>query len=156
MAGKLLSLNTGAVTGGIALVAATAKTIVQLDTSTTTNDPTVELTELIVSFNGTSSIAQPVEVMLVRQTGGSGTGTTNAPVLVKGRSDTILTTGKRDFSAEPTNGNVLEVFFVHPQGGFPKIYPLNMEVDVGAGDAIGVVCKAPAIVNVHVTLKYRE
>jgi hypothetical protein len=155
MAGKLLALTTAAASGGVALAAATAKTVLQLLTTAGTNKPTVELTELIVSFNGTSSIAQPVEVQLVRQTT-AGTGTAATPVLVKGKSDTILTTGAYNFSAEPTAGDILEVFFVHPQGGFPKIYPLNMEVDVAADTRIGIVCKAPAIVNVHATLKYRE
>lgn len=143
MSGRLISLTT---TAEVALTAATAKTVLQLRTNSGTNLPRALIKRWWIAFDGTSTVAEPVVVKLLRQTT-DGTGTGVTPVAVNNFSDTILSVGSYNFTAEPTASDVLEIIEVHPQSGYSIILPLGLEIVVAANTRLGIVATAPAGVN---------
>src|SRR5688572_30205052 len=99
--------------GEEALAAATAETLVQLRGATAVKAKVVKWS---VSFDGVSSTEAPVVVRLLRQTT-DGTGTGATEVAWDPDNPTANITSFHSFSAEPTAGEVLETYEVHPQGG---------------------------------------
>lgn len=137
--------------GEIALVAATAKTVIQAVAPT---NQRLALRSFSVSFDGTSGAAEPVQVDLVRQTD-AGTSTAATPVREGVGSETIQTTGRKNATAEPTTTDVLRRYNVHPQQGFERIFGYDEEILIPGGGRLGLRCTAPAGVNVvgHMTLE---
>jgi len=140
----MAGINVGAITAEVALTASTAKTTVQLVAAS--NHP-IKVYRWGVAFDGVSTTAEPVVVTLMRQ---STAGTMSALTAVKlsNHSETLQTTAQHTATAEPTSGDVLDRVNVHPQSGFEIIFPLGQEIDVPGGGRIGIVCTAPANVNV--------
>jgi len=137
----------------VALSAATAKTVVQIVAAT---NHRVKVLGWGVFFDGTSVTAEPVQVTLSRQ---STAGTTSALTPVKmddSIAETLLTTARHTATAEPTTGDTVDVIEVHPQQGYEKLYPLGQELICGGGDRIGIVCTAPAAVNVRAKILFEE
>lgn len=100
-----------------------------------------------VSFGGTSPTAEPVPVHLFRQTD-AGTGGTS----VTGRklddriSGTVQSVGLRGiWSAEPTNGDLVFTWLVHPQSYFPIMLPPDWEICSAA--RLALVAEAPSGVD---------
>lgn len=140
-------------TAEVALVAATAKTVLQLITAA---NHRVKVLRWGVFFDGVSGSAAPVEVALVRQTdAGTMTGLTPQK-LDDSLAETLLTTAQHTATAEPTGTIVVDMIECHPQSGFEIIYPLGQEVIIGGGDRLGVVCTAPANVNVRAKIVFEE
>lgn len=142
--------------GDIALSAATAKTILSVINGST---GILKIVELGVSFDGTSSTAEPVTVELCSSTEATaGTATSHTVAQVAGAARTVVATAKRAFSAEPTVLTVLKRWLVHPQGGSLAIqFPLGREPQQNTGsDALVVRCTAPAAVNVQGYLEFAE
>ena len=136
-----------------ALAAATEETIIQLVAAA---NHRVKILSWGVFFDGVSGIAEPVQVELARQTT---SGSAISLALVKmddSIADTLLTTAQQDFSAEPAKGDVLQSINCHPQSGYEKIFPLGQEPIIGGGDRIGIICTAPAIVNVRGMIVFEE
>ena len=137
----------------VALVAATAKTIIQ------TVAPTNHRQKILgwgVFFDGTSVTAEPVQVELIRQ---STAGTSVALTPVKdddSLAESILSTALKTFSVEPTSTDIIDVVEVHPQQGYEIMYPLGQEKKVGGGDRVGIRCTAPAAVNVRAKMRIEE
>lgn len=142
-----------AVTSEVALVAATAKTVVQLVAA---SNHRVKILSWGVYFDGTSATAEPIQVRLLRQTS-AGTMSSLTPTK---RDDSIaeslLTTAQHTATAEPTAGDVIEGKEVHPQSGYEKIYTPGTEPIVGGGDRMGIECTAPANVNVRAEIVFEE
>jgi len=137
----------------VALTAATAKTVIQLVAAA---NQRVKILGWGVFFDGTSTTAEPVQVTLARQ---STAGTTSALTPVKvddSLAETLLTTARHTATAEPTTGDVVDVIEVHPQQGYEKLYPLGQEIIVGGGDRLGIICTAPAAVNVRAKMFFEE
>lgn len=136
-----------------ALAAATAETILQIVAPT---NHRVKVLGWGVFFDGTSVTAEPVQVELVRQST-VGTSSANTPVqLDDSLAETLQTTARDSFTAEPTTGDIVDVVEVHPQQGYEKIYPLGQEVICGGGDRIGIRCTAPATVNARGKIIFEE
>ena len=140
-------------TDGIALAAATAKTVMQLVAAT--NHP-IDLIEFTVGFDGTNNTYEPVEVRLIRQ---SDAGTSSADTVTGANDsdvDTFVTTARHTAMVEPTGTVIVRTFRVHPQTGFS--YPAHdrAPIHVGAGDRLGIVCTAANAVNVDVTMLFDE
>lgn len=137
----------------VALVAATAKTVVQLVAATNVR---VAIQTITVSFDGTSNTAEPVTVIVRRQTT-AGTATARAPLKKDDDIATALSsTGQENFTAEPTDSDILLTYLVHPQAGVQYPLPLPGELIIGSGDRIGVKMTAPAGVNTSVTVEAEE
>ena len=130
----------------IALVAATAKTVLQIVMAANIKG---KLLRIGVSFDGTSVTEEPVTVLVERQTT-AGTGG-DALTLVKHDDDdgaTIQATALEDIDgSEPTGGDDLDHWLIHPQSGVDFVYPLGLEPRIGAGDRIGLKLTAPSAVN---------
>lgn len=150
MAGKKFRVTTPAT--GVALVAATAKTALQLVAAA--NTPVV-VPWIEVSFNGNAPTNVPVELLIERQTsviGGSPTALTPSEV-PNGAPGTLQTTAAASTGgAEPTGSDDYHKSFLHPQGRHVILGPF----EVVGGDRLGVVLTAPDAVNVHITLPGEE
>jgi hypothetical protein len=139
--------------GEIALVAATAKTILQLVA------PANHRLKIIgwgVFFDGTNPNAEPVQVRLLRQTT-AGTATAVTPKKNDNSiSETIQSAGQKNATAEPTAGDVLKALEVHPQGGYEEQLPFGLEYIMGGSGRLGIECNAPAGVNVRGFIRFEE
>lgn len=147
-------------TPAVALAAATAKTVAAI-TAGATRVPT--LTELAISFDGTSATAVPVLIELVAGTGATaGTSTAFTPLLVRGDpSETALATAGVNYTAEPTVLTPIKQWFVSPTSGLILQFPLGREVTgtaaaSSARKVLGLRITAPAIVNVRAGLEFEE
>jgi hypothetical protein len=112
--------------------------------------------ELNISFDGISNTAQPIKVEVLRQTTA---GTVTALTPVKGHDgddETLQITAGHTATAEPTAGDILEIFFVHPQGGRDWQAPFSKPFVVKGGGRLGVRVTAAASVNAVVTFKGEE
>jgi hypothetical protein len=161
--GNAYTVMTGGVSaaGAVALVAATAKTVILL-TSGTANQPSI--VEWSVSFDGTTATAIPVLVEAVSSTAaGAGTGTAQTPKQIRGwPAQASQSTAAYGFSAEPT---VLEVYkkrLLTPNGGvIIQQQPMGREhtgqiTAATQFKALGFRLTAPAAVNCHADMEYEE
>jgi hypothetical protein len=140
--------------GEIALSAATAKTVLQLVAPT---NQRLRLTGFGISFDGTSSSAEPVNVELCVQ---SSAGTSSSATPVKDGdpgSETLQGTAIKNATVEPTTGNILRRYVFHPQGGgIERIFGFDEQINVPGGTRLGLRCTAPATVNVIGHMTYEE
>lgn len=142
-------------TGDVALTAATAKSIVSVVAAA--NAP-IKVTEISVSFDGTSSTAEPVTVELCLSTEATaGTSTSQTPVQIRGATRTVQASGKRNFTAEPTVLTAVKRWLVHPQTTYTIQFPLGREVEQNTTqDAVVLRCTAPASVNCQGYIEFEE
>lgn len=141
--------------GDVALTAATPKTIMMVINAA---NGLVRLTEIGVSFDGTSASAEPVTVELVSSTQATaGTNTAHTIAQCRGPTRTVQTTAARNYSAEPTVLTVLKRWLVHPTSGLVLQSPLGREPEqVTTADGLGIRCTAPANVNVQGYMEFEE
>lgn len=97
-------------------IATTASTKTLLTGKPTGNQGGVCL-ECSISYNGVTASNVPHLVRICKVTT-DGTGTNVAPVKVSEFSGTADLTGTSDFSAEPTQGDILDEQYVSPNNGF--------------------------------------
>ena len=117
-----------------------------------------------VSCKGTSSTAEPVRAMLVRQTtagtGGASLTSLYGPNKMDPSYPTSVTTCLKGpsgtWTAEPTASDVVLAQEVHPQTGWAEYIPLGDEIVVAASGRIAVVVVAAATVPVTAQLYWRE
>ena len=135
---------------GVTLVAATPTTILQLVAAA---NHAIRLTKLKIGFHGIVNTNEPVLVELVRQTT-AGTMTGLTPVKSDDSiADTLDTTAQHTATVEPTEGDILDQFPVHPQTGI--VEPIE-DIVIGAADRVGVRVTAPAGVDVDCTVCFEE
>ena len=142
-----------AIVKDVSLVADTVQTLIQLIAAT---NHAVAITEISFSAKGTNNTYEPIEVELIRQTDA---GTAVALSLVKrddSIADTLDTTAQKTFTAEPTEGDLLDSFTVHPQSAlFLQEHDLVVPV-IGASDRVGLRAKAQNAVDVNVKICFEE
>lgn len=110
----------------------------------------LKITEIGVSFFGTSSTETPIHVQVVRQsTAGTG-GTSVTPRKMNTDNDaSVQATAQRkptgsNWTAEPTATEVLREFAVHPQSGLLLPIPDPEAFMVDAGERLAIyVASAP-------------
>ena len=142
--------------GDVALVAATAKTILSYINAA---NGIARVIELSVSFDGVTATAEPVTVELCSSTEATtGTATSHTMAQTGGPTRTVQGTAKRAFSAEPTVLTVLKRWLVPAFNGlFVLQFPLGREPEqVVTADALVVRCTAPAAVNVQGYMEIEE
>ena len=152
MAGLLSEVSSGPV----ALAASAPTTVLQL--TAPTNQRT-KIRRLSVSFDGTNGAASPVRVSLYRQTtAGIMTASPPVPVLLNaGLPESIQTAVTWKATTEPTYGDLIFDRNVPAYGGSLDVFfPFAQEPEIQGGGRLGVVCKAPAIVNVIVGIGWEE
>ena len=142
------SVYSATTEGEEALAAATAETVIALIGSTVVKG---RICEWGVSFDGTSSGGEPVRVRVLRLTADDGTRTTSVTE-AKWDPDTPAANciARHSYTVEPTKGDVLADYDVHPQGGIVVQYPLGREIvlDDSTSAGVAIECTAAAIVNV--------
>jgi hypothetical protein len=148
-------------TGSTALVAATAKTAIELTTSSTgAND----WYQLDMSFNGITSTAIPVTCEIITYgTTGTGTAITFAAAHRASKATQAAalnppaTTAKVNLSVEGTTSiTVVSGWFVHPQAGVTYQFPLGREFGMNKSLIYGIRFTAPAVVNYITSLYFEE
>lgn len=141
-------------TGDVALSAATAKTILGVVAG---SGITIRVTEFDVSFDGTSSTAEPVTVELCRGDGSTaGTSTSQTPAQVRGATRTVQSSGARNYTAEPTSLTVVKRWLVHPQTGRGVQFPLGRECEHTGAGGLFLRLTAPATVNAQAFIEFEE
>lgn len=138
--------------GEIALTAATAKTVLQLVAA---SNHRIKILSFGVFFDGVNVIGEPVQVRILRQTD-AGTMSSATPRKIGVYSETLQTTAQKTATVEPSAGDVLDVFEVHPQNGYEKYWPLGQEIIVPGGGRVGIECTAPEAVNVRAKFTAEE
>lgn len=114
----------------------------------------VLITRVEILFDGTSSTAEPVNVTLTRQSG-AGTSSSLTPVkLDDSLAETLQTTALKTFTAEPTIGDLLATWHVHPQTGL--IWTPPTDLIIGGGDRVGLRGLAAASVNCNASIYFEE
>lgn len=146
---------TAETNGDVALSAATAKTILSVINAA---NSLIRIVEFGVSFDGTSSTAEPVTVELCYSTqAGAGTSTSHTITQVRGPTRTVQATAARNYTAEPTTLTVWKRWLVHPQAGIVVQFPLGREPECTVtSDALCLRCTAPATVNVQAYIEFEE
>lgn len=141
--------------GGIAFPTTSAKCLLSLVTAA---GVLARLTELSISFEGTSGTATPVKLELCDSTGATAGTPAGAvtPRQVRGLTRTVQSTAGYSYSAEPTVLTVLKTWYIHPQAGQIIQLPLGREYEhVGAG---GLFLRglAAAAVNCAPNMEFEE
>ena len=140
-------------TAEVALAAGVAKTVLQVKAAA---NHRVLVKGWGVYFDGVSVAAEPVQVVMVRQTS-AGTMTSLTPVALGVYTETIQMTAAHTATVEPTTGSeILDVAEVHPQSGYEVKFPLGEELIIAGGGYLGIVITAPAIVNVRAKILTEE
>ena len=139
----------------VALVAATAKTVLQLATPSTRR---AKIKEITVSFKGVTSSDVPVLIRLQRQTT-AGTATSTTPVPEDGVDPAALCSASYNASAEPTSASEVPVkqWMLTPTGG-TLVYqlPLGDEPALAVSTRFGLIMTAPQAQNCRVGVTFQE
>jgi hypothetical protein len=128
----------------VALSAATAAVVLRVNAA---SDRPVAIDRLRVSFNGIDATDEPALVQLVRLSD-NGTMTAVTPAkLNDSLAEAIGATAAKKNSAEPTTGDVLATWYVHPQTGLIEPFSPDCRPMIGGGDRVGVEITAPDAVD---------
>jgi len=138
---------------GVTLAGTTEQTLIQLLAPT---NQRVKLTELSVSFKGTSNTDAPVQVRLMVQTS-AGTASSGTPALIDAdMAETIQTASRITFTVEPSYSTVIGTWQVHPQTGL--ILPMSTIKPpvIKGGTRMALVALAPTTVTCSAYLECEE
>lgn len=141
----------------VSLAGGTAQTILQLVAPT---NQRLKLLGYILSYNGTNSANTPALIQVERQTGGTFTNNSVAPVKTNdptGTGETLQAVYKTAVSGEPTVGDILIQFYEPVFGGFVGVQSTPaQEILVMGGTLLGFKANAPQPVSVTLTVFYEE
>lgn len=139
-------------TGSVALVAATAKTI--LEGSSTANVPP-EWIALEITCDGVTPTNVPIRVDFCTYAA-TGTGTGYTPKRVGQAVGVAASTWKINDSVEPTTPVILSSWFLPPTSGILYQWPLGRELFHPVSTVQGIRLTAPNAVNVICNLTIEE
>lgn len=150
MAGVRVSVPSGEVS----LTAATAKTVLSLKAAA---NHRALVKSLKVFFKGIVTTDTPVKIRLVRITADSGTGSAVTEVKVnEADNETIQCVGRHTFTVEPTIGDVIDTWEVHPQTGLVVFYPQGEELAIIGGNEFALEMTAAQAQTVSASLTVEE
>lgn len=139
---------------GIALTAATAKTLLQFLAGT---GGSFKLLEALVSFNGVTATNEPVLVEILLQTTAGTGGAATIQQADQERSDSFATSAQKTFTAEPTASTILWSGYIHPQTGYPIVpIPLPGVLQIASAQRLGIRATAPNAVDAAITATIEE
>jgi hypothetical protein len=140
----------------LALVAATAKTVIELGTTSTDR---AKIIQWWVEFDGATSTAVPVKIEAQRFSAAVTTATTLAGDKLDPADGAAATVAKHSTTTEgagtATAGSG-EIHRVHPQGGILIQYPLGRELVIPVSAFWRIRCTAAAGVNVTAGVIWEE
>lgn len=140
-------------TTAVAMVAATAKTVVQVIGSST---DTIAPVRIKVTFDGVTASAVPavVEIGIITA---AGTSTSFTPQQWSGSPLASSASAGYNSSAEPTYTRILDSFYAPVlMGNVTEWTPLGDEILCAISQGIGVRVTAPATVNCLASILYSE
>lgn len=137
---------------GVALAAATAKTVLQIATPATVR---ALVEDIQVSLDGVTAANTPGLVELLRQTT-AGTMTALTPAPVDSAAPASLVTASHTATAEPTAGTVLRRWRITPNGGlFELPTPWGTsQLRVPVSGFLGIRCTFAQVVNVNASIQF--
>jgi hypothetical protein len=148
MAGLRCAARKNGISTGIAL-----KTLLQLLAAT---NQRVRLLEIAVAFHGIVNTNEPIQTDVMRQST-AGTMSALTPVtLDDDLAETVQTTAQHTATAEPTAGNILATWAIHPQTGLVYQVPKADEIMIKGAGRLGLCTTAPNSVNADAYLKFEE
>jgi hypothetical protein len=128
-------------------------TLVQIKAPT---NQRVKITEISISFAGTTNTNAPVQVQGMIQTT-AGTASAGTPKPIDGDiQETIQTTTQITFTAEPTYSNILRTWYVHPQTGITIPLSLIKPIVLKGGTYFGLVVLAANAVAGSAYIAFEE
>jgi len=143
--------------GSVAMVAATAKTILNVITPSSFG---IVLVGFEISFDGVTASATPVLVEVCQSSqGGAGTpaGSPPTPTRIRGQTISHGCTIGHNYSAEPTTLVAAYDWWLDPNKGlFDRLWPLGRELEQGVSKGICVRVNAPATVNARASLEWER
>ncbi len=149
----MAGLNLHYPSGEVSLSAAAAKTVI---TAVAAANHRIKIKGVEIFFKGTSPTDTPVKIRFYRfATDGTGT-TGTLYVNDENAGETIQTTGKINYTAEPTAGNVFKMWEVHPQTGLVVYFPPGEEIVIKGGNKAGIDMTAAQAQTVSVNLYLEE
>jgi hypothetical protein len=149
MAGLNLYFPSGEVTLG----AGVAKTPITVIAAA---NHRVKIKGIEVFFKGVSPTDTPVKISFYRFSS-DGTGSTGTLYLQdENAGETIQTTGKISYTAEPTLGNIFKIWEIHPQTGLVVYFPPGEEIIIKGGNKMGIQCTAAQGQTVSINLYLEE
>ena len=150
MAGVKVSVPSGEVS----LSAGVAKTVLSLKAAA---NHRALVKSIKVFFKGIVTTDTPVKIRLVRITTDSGTGSAITEVKVnEADNETIQSVGRHTFTVEPTIGDVLETWEIHPQTGLVVFYPPDDELVIIGGNEVALEMTAAQAQTVSANLTIEE
>jgi len=146
------NVGTAGTEGRVALTAATVRTAVQIVAPA---NQMIAPLAVRVSFDGITATNVPVIVELLRQTT-AGTMTARTPRKTRVGGPTLQFTAQHSATAEPTAGDVLREWEIHPQSGVELSLDLGADIEVDGGGRLGLRCTAAEAVNVRAAIDVEE
>lgn len=151
----MAGLNMNVPSGNVALVAATAKTVLQIKAATN-----VRLKIKTIRFFGKGIVVtdQPIYWRLTRSSANFGTGTSATPGKTNtSNGETIQCTAFSNFTVEPTSpthGGIEGDF--HPQNGYAEQYQFDVPFEVAGGNAVNFELTAAQAQTVNIAVLFEE
>jgi hypothetical protein len=143
--------------GSVAMVAATAKTILNVITPSTFG---IVVVGFEISFDGVTASAVPALVELCQSSqAGAGTpaGSPPTPVQLRGQTISHGCTIAHNYSSEPTTLVAAYDWWLDPNKGlFDRLWPLGRELEQGVSKGVAVRVNAPAVVNVRASIEWER
>lgn len=133
----------------VALSAATATVVLRVNAAT---DRPVAVDRVRVSFNGIDATDEPVLVQLRRLTDNGTMSAVTPRKLNDSLAESIGATAAEPDSAEPTTGDVLATWYVHPQTGLVEVFSPDVRPVIGGGDRVGIQVTAQDAVDCNAEL----
>lgn len=153
----MAGLKLWATSGECALVASTAKTLLQIKAPT--NQRLVVRGLRILGKQAAGGTDAVVKVRLTRSTANFGTaaGSATTGKLNPSNGETAQGTYGANFSAEPTSPTDAGLLWeVQPQAGVIEFYPPGMEIEVPGGQAVNIECTSTGTPTLAVTATVEE
>jgi hypothetical protein len=116
----------------------------------------VKITEISVSFAGTTNTNAPIQVQGMIQTT-AGTASAGTPKPTDGDvQETIQTSTQITFTGEPTYSSILRSWYVHPQTGIVVPLSLKKPIVLKGGTYFGLVVLAANAVAGSAYIEFEE
>lgn len=139
------------------LVADVPKTILQIRAASDPSNWRLRVLRWSISFNGISAADRPVLVELLRQNGGTFLLSPAATAFDDSIAEAVQSKACTGCTVEPATTNLLDAFFMHPQGRRTISYAFNQQPMIaGLGNRLGIRITAPKAVSCLASVIYEE
>jgi hypothetical protein len=152
MAGVQVQVNSNEV----ALVAATAKTVLQIKAAT--NQRVLITSIRLLGKQPAGGTDTPIKIRMTRNAAAFGTGTSATPSKVDPTdSETLQTTAFSNFTVEPTTPTDGGLWWeLQPQTAIEEFLPPGQEIKIPGGQSVQFECTSVATPTLTISVGYQE